>query len=107
MAVTEVTDSKGRKLSLRELDPGDELDLFEACGKNSLNQAWLGTAMMVCSVASIDGTPEPFPRTSDAVKALARRLGHHGIAAIAGAQQTGDAPATNDLTKADVEVAKN
>lgn len=80
----EAIDDKGRIIGIKEMDPADQLDLFEACAKNSTNQAWVGMALLVCSATSIDAVPVMMPRTPDEVKALARKLGSSGIAAIAG-----------------------
>ena len=99
--MSEVTDSTGRKLVVKEMDPADQLDLFEAAGKNSSNSSWVGMALLVCSVSMIDGVPVPMPSTPDQVKTLARKLGKHGIEAVADALQ----PTT---TAEDViEAAKN
>lgn len=100
--MTDVTDSKGRAISVKEMDPADQLDLFEACAKNSTNQAWVGMALLVCSVTSLEGVPVIMPKTPDQVKALARRLGSEGIAAVAAALNPPDK--TDDAV---VEVAKN
>ena len=77
-----VTDTKGRKLSIQAMDPGDQLDFFEACGKNSTNLAWINMALWACSVRAIDGVPVVMPSGPVKVKQLARQLGHHGLAAV-------------------------
>ena len=96
------TDAKGRALTVKEMDPADQLDLFEACAKNSGNSAWVGMALLVCSVTMIDGLPVLMPRNPDEVKALARRLGTEGITAVAKALETPNAEVSEV-----VEVAKN
>lgn len=78
----EVTDSKGRKLSVRVLDPADMLDILEACADQSGNSGYLLFAMNVCSVQQIDDVPFPMPRTKAQIRAMASRLGNEGIAAI-------------------------
>ena len=83
MADINVTDSTGRVLTIREMDPADQLDLFEACAQNSTNQAWVGMALLVCSVRGIDGLPWPMPTKPHQVKTLARKLGREGIDAVA------------------------
>ena len=83
--MADTTDSKGRSISVKEMDPADQLDLFEACARNSTNNAWVGMALLVCSVTALDGVPVMMPRNPDEVKALARRLGSDGIAAVAAA----------------------
>ena len=81
----EITTSGGRKLTLREVDPGDMLDLIEAAG-SAMNGAsaatWLGYAQMVCSVTAIDGVPVQMPATKLEVKDLARRIGNDGVSVL-------------------------
>lgn len=72
----------GRKFTLRILTPGQMLDLLEAAGKNSINQGWVQYAMTVCSVAEIDGVPEPMPTSIKEIKALGDKLGNSGIVAL-------------------------
>lgn len=82
---SEITTSDGVKLSLKELDPGDMLDLIEAAGSAMGGQssgAWLGYAQMICSVNAIDGVPVHMPSTKGEVKELARRIGNLGIVAL-------------------------
>lgn len=78
-----VTDADGRILSVRDLDPVEDLDLYELAGSaNSTNPAWLGTAMRVCSVRKIEGHAQPFPKTKDQLKAFMVRLGRVGMNAL-------------------------
>jgi hypothetical protein len=81
----EVITASGVRLGLREIDPGDMLDLIEAAG-SAMNGAsasvWLSYAQMVCSVTAIDGVPVPMPVSKDEVKALARRIGNEGVAVL-------------------------
>ncbi|WP_336946405.1 hypothetical protein [Asaia sp. HN010] len=72
----------GRTLSLRELDPGDMLDLIEAGGTAASGAAastWLSYAQMVCSVRAVNGVPVQMPVTKDDIRDLARRIGNDGI----------------------------
>lgn len=111
-----VEDSKGRKLSVQEMDPGDQLDFFEACGRNSTNIAWINMALWACSVRAIDGVPVVMPSGPEKVKALARKLGHHGLAAVRIAlgidddpskpAEDGEAPQPS-TDGVDLDVAKN
>ena len=39
-------------------------------------------ALMICSVNAIDGKPVLMPRTKDAVRELARRIGNAGMDAL-------------------------
>nr|WP_249200117.1 hypothetical protein [Gluconobacter sp. Dm-62] len=74
-----------RRLTLREIDPADMLDLIEAAG-SAVNGAsastWLGYAEMICSVTAIDGVPVQMPQSKDEIRDLARRVGKAGIAAL-------------------------
>lgn len=82
---SEITLPDGRKLGLKEIDPGDMLDLIEAAGSvmsGAAAGAWLGYAQMVATVTSIDGVPVQFPVTKDEVKDLARKIGNDGIVAV-------------------------
>lgn len=72
----------GITYSVRQLDPGDMFDLFEACSEMSGNRAWVGYASRVCSVREIDNIPVPFPRTKDDVKMLARKIGSAAMDAL-------------------------
>ncbi|WP_025885224.1 hypothetical protein [Asaia prunellae] len=74
--------ASGRTLSLRELDPGDMLDLIEAGGSAASGAAastWLSYAQMICSVRAVDGVPVQMPATKDDIRDLARRIGNEGI----------------------------
>jgi hypothetical protein len=97
-----VVDALGRNLEIKEMDPADQLDLFEACAANSTNVAWVGMALLVCSVTGIDNVPIVMPMTPMQVKALARRLGSEGIAAVSTALNT-----TPPDQSAVVDTAKN
>ncbi|AOX20598.1 hypothetical protein [Kozakia baliensis] len=81
----EVTTAEGRRLALKEIDPGDMLDLIEAAG-SAMNGAsatsWLSYAQMICSVTAIDGVPVQMPASKEEVKELARRIGNDGVAVL-------------------------
>jgi hypothetical protein len=82
----EVTDSLGRRLSLRRLSLLERLRLFEAAGAElARNDRWLGLAALAASVSAIDGVPLPFPASKAAVEAAVQRLDEPGIAAVAAA----------------------
>lgn len=102
MADQVVVDAKGRKISYKELDPADILDLLEAAGQQSTNQGWMRMAMIVASVSAIDDTPVPAARTKEQVRAIARQLGNDGLVALNGAMFGEDA-APDEA----VETAKN
>jgi len=81
----EITTASGKKLELRELDPGNMLDLIEVAGtamQSASAGAWMGYAQMICSVDAIDGVPVEMPETKEQVKQLARRIGNDGIISL-------------------------
>lgn len=101
---SEITLFDGRKLGLREIDPGDMLDLIEAAGSamsGAAAGAWLGYAQMVATVTSIDGVPVQFPSTKDEVKELARKIGNAGVVEL---QKTLSPEKADDVAK---DTAKN
>lgn len=106
----EITDSRGRKLSVKEMDPADQLDLFEACAKNSMNSAWVGMALLICSVTAIDGVPVMMPKNPSEVKGRARHLGMDGIDAVTMALTSSmeeDGKTAAEASTLDIELAKN
>ena len=101
---SEITTSDGRVFKLKEVDPGDMLDLIEAAGSAMNGQAsgaWLNYASMVATVSEIDDVPVLFPKTKDEVKDLARRLGNTGVIALQKAFMAEDGGLS------EVETAKN
>lgn len=92
-AMTErcVTDSSGRSLALRPISMLDRLRLFKALGPElSLNEAYVGIAVLAASVTAIDGVPLPFPAGEAAVEHAVETLGEVGIEAAAQAAEAGD-----------------
>jgi hypothetical protein len=83
-----VSDSEGRRLTIRRLTALDRLRLFKAAGSAlAHNQPWLGMAVIACSVAAIDDVPMPPPVSEMQIEAMIGRLGDAGISAIAEALQ--------------------
>jgi hypothetical protein len=79
-----VTDTLGRRLTLRRMTSLDKLRLFKAAGPTlAQNQPWLGMALLACSVAEIDNVPVPYPTNEQQIESMVARLGDLGIAAIA------------------------
>ena len=91
----------GRTLGIRVMDMADMLDLMEAAGPVSSNQAWMNLAIPAVSVDEINGDPVPVPKTKDAIRLTTRKLGNERMAAIIWALFQRKPPA------ADMEVAKN
>ena len=83
-AASTVTDTLGRRLTLRRMTSLDKLRLFKAAGPVlSQNQPWLGMAMLACSVAEIDNVPVPPATNEQQIESTVARLGDFGIAAVA------------------------
>jgi hypothetical protein len=80
----DVTDAAGRVLTIRRPTTLDRLHLFKAVGPAlSMNERYLGMAMLAFAVTAIDGVPLPHPTNEHQVETAVDRLGDAGIAAIA------------------------
>jgi hypothetical protein len=93
-----VTDSLGRVLTIRQIGPVQQLDLFEAAGDQSNNSPWIGMAILAASVSEIDGVPRPFPMRKQDVRAALTVLGSEGVAAVAKALRPEDADTLDPAT---------
>jgi hypothetical protein len=98
-AITEnVTDSDGRRLTVRRLTALDRLRLFKAAGPLlAQNQPWLGMALIAYSVAAIDDVPFPPPCHESQIEAMIGRLGDVGIAVVAEALQRSGEPRSEEI----------
>jgi len=105
MAHDPVTDANGRVYAIRELDPADMLDLFEAAGDASDNQRWVQFALIVTSVTAIDNVPLPLATTKNDIRANAKLIGNAGIVAVSKAVMGEVAPAGK--AEHSVDLAKN
>ncbi|BCI68087.1 hypothetical protein [Acetobacter aceti] len=97
-----ITTKSGHVLSLKEIDPGEMLDLIEAAGSamtSGASGAWLSYASIVCTVRDIDGVPVPWPTKKGEVKALANKIGNEGIVAVQKAMSEQDGDAEVDTAK--------
>lgn len=77
----DITD--GRVFGLRDIGPGDMLDLIEAAGSAASSDTWMRYAVMICSVQAIDGKPIMMPSTKNAIRELGRKIGNVGMEALA------------------------
>ncbi len=81
-----VTDVHGRVLTIRSPTTLDRLRLFKAVGASlSVNERYLGVAMLAFVVSAIDGVPLPQPTNEHQIEVAIGRLGDAAIAAIAAA----------------------
>ena len=68
---SEIRDTLGRRLVLRQLNAVDRLRLFKALGPSlSENAAYLGLALLAVSVSSMDDVPLPAPGSEAQLEAL-------------------------------------
>ena len=80
---SEIDSGDGRCFALREVNPGDMLDLIEAAGSAASSSAWMRYALMICSVSAVDGKPIMMPTTKQGVRELGRKIGNTGMEALA------------------------
>lgn len=101
-ATRQVTDAKGRVLTVKTLSALDKLRVFKACGADFGNQMYLGYAMLASAVTEIDGVPLPAASNERQLEHAVQTLGDAGLDAVADALQ-----ATADDAAAQVNTAKN
>lgn len=83
----------GRVVEAMHLDMADQWDFMEIAGGQIDNEAWVGTALLACSVISIDGVPLPSGvKSRDEIRRILRKLGEVGLDALQEAFE-GDAAA--------------
>lgn len=82
-----ITDSAGRKITLRKLTVVDQARLLRAIGpKQAENQPYVQLVEMACMAADIDGIPLPFPTNETQIDALLGRLGDSAVNELYGAR---------------------
>ena len=82
-----VSDASGRQIKLRKPGPLAQFRLVEAAGDAARNQTYMGMALPLIYVESIDGAPVPAISTKSQLEALINRLGDDGITAVMKAVQ--------------------
>ena len=79
----DVTDARGRVISIGTTTALDKLRLFEIIGpENSANQAYLGYATLASHVRAIDGEPVNRPTGKRELEALVKLLDDEGMNAV-------------------------
>lgn len=79
----QVTDAKGRKLTLRKITVLDQVRLLRAIGPaQSSNEPYVNIVTMAASVSDIGGVPLPFPRNEAQIDAAIERIGDEGFVAL-------------------------
>ena len=96
-----VTDSLGRQLTVRRVDPVQFYRLTKILGE--VPQTALNIAMTAVSVVGIDGEHVGFPSSNIQIENLIQRLGYEGL----GAATKALAPKEDEALAADLEAAKN
>ena len=78
-----VTDSRGRKLGLRQLPFLEEFRIIETLGPElSKNETYMKMVNPLLFLAEIDGELQPIPRTKLAIDALIQTAGREGYLAV-------------------------
>jgi len=78
-----ITDSLGRKLSLREPDFMQQARMTRLCGDDSTNLGYMyGFVWPTCWVTAIDNVATPFPATFIQLEGLMTRVGEAGVTAV-------------------------
>lgn len=78
-----VSDSKGRKITLKEPGVLQEFKFVELVGgEAAMNPVWMSMTMPLIYVAGIDDSPVFSPVKRIEIDALIERLGRHGIDAV-------------------------
>ena len=73
----------GRVIEAMELDVADQWDFLEIAGRQLDNEPWVNTALLACSVISIDGLPlMGGVKSRDEIRKVLRKLGQDGLDAL-------------------------
>lgn len=100
----DVSDARGRVITLKK--PGDlaKLDFIEALGESSSNRMWASMVWNAMYVSAIDGLAVTTPIVKPEVRALYQRLGEDGMKAVNdGANKHFGASESDDV---DIDAAK-
>jgi hypothetical protein len=78
-----ITTADGRVLKLRKLKALDQVRLLRAIGaEQSSNQPYVRIVEAAASIESVDGIPNPIPRTESQIDAMIGRIGDEGLNAV-------------------------
>ena len=95
----EVTDSRGRVLSVRRTTKLEIRRLTRACGPAADTDRWFGEVAIAAQVRAIDGVPVMIPTNADQADQMVAKLDDDGITAVAEWLQRGTAvPQENPST---------
>jgi hypothetical protein len=87
VAETSVTDSLGRKITLKKPGVLAQYRLIEALGDTAKNEVYMAMTLPLIFVTAIDGDTVLQPNTKREVEALIQRLGEEGVNAVVTAVQ--------------------
>lgn len=79
----DITDSAGRRITLRKPPFTAQFDLVALLGEKARNSMYHTMVMPLTYVIAIDGEAVPFPQTERELRALIQRIDEHGYAALA------------------------
>lgn len=100
ISATTVTDSAGRKITLKKPGVLAQYRLIEALGDTAKNEVYMAMAMPLIYVSEIDGDSVILPSTKIQVEALIQRLDEHGIQAVIQGMQENFGKSDPDADKA-------
>jgi hypothetical protein len=92
-----VSDSAGRKLTLRKPGVLSQYRLIEVIGES--NERYINMVLPIIFLAEIDGDPVGIPTKKSEVEALLQRLDDHGIKALTDGLVEHFVPATPEADK--------
>lgn len=81
----QVTDARGRVITMRKPNPITRLRFIDAMGESSTNRLWVSNVWALMFVAAIDGQPVPAPSNKNQIEALYQRLDDDGIEVVSDA----------------------
>lgn len=95
-----VTDTRGRKITLRKLGPLDQMRLARIVGADGAkNEVYFGFATLAYAVSAINGEPSSPPLSERELEGVVDQLGDEGLQAVGDAY--GDNFGENLVTKKD------
>lgn len=82
LAVTEITDERGRVITLKKPGVLAQYRLIEILGDSAKNEVYMGMVLPLIFVSAIDGDAVAMPTNKREVEALIQRLDEEGVAAV-------------------------
>lgn len=77
-----ITDARGRKIVVRQLDPLQVYRLAKIMGQAADSDFARGYASLAAAVVEFDGQPETFPNSDREIELMMQRLGADGMEAV-------------------------